>query len=121
MDTMLTPVRAVKNTAPLILVAGIGILLLSNPLLAILAIAGVVLSAVVAMGDTKVAVTKRRALNGLWAMFGGHAAVMAVLCALTMLLGLVVMHQIFWWPIAFFTLAACWLPFVVRMFKRRDR
>ncbi|MBS1723696.1 MAG: hypothetical protein JSS66_12165 [Armatimonadetes bacterium] len=118
---MLAPVRAVKNTAPLLLVAGLGIALLTNFWIGILAVVGVVLSTVAALGDNKAPVTKRRAVNGLWAMFGGHAAVMAVLCLVTMILAIVVAHQIVWWPIAFFTLLACWLPFVARMLRRKDR
>jgi len=116
---MLAPVRVVKQSAPFLMVAGLAILVLTNLGTAILAAIGIALSSVVKLNESSVRVTRRRALNTVWNMFGGYAAAMTLLCGVTILLSFLVAHPVFLGPIVFFTLATCWLPFVVGMFARK--
>ena len=119
MSTLPAPLRAAKQTAAILLGATIGLLLFISPLAALFSVIGVVLSSVVKMNDSSVPVTKRRALAGLLDMFGGYAVAMSVLCGISGLLILLVAHK-FYFPIAFFTLAACWLPLFFGLNRKRN-
>ena len=121
MSTLPAPLRAAKQTAAILLGATIGLLLFTSPLAALFAVIGVVLSSVVKMNDSSVPVTKRRALAGLLDMFGGYAVAMSILGGITIVLAFLLAHQFVFWPvIAFFTLAACWLPLFFGIKRKRN-
>lgn len=116
---MLTPIRTVKNTGAILLVASLVIMAVTNPIMAGLAGLGVFLSCFVKLNEETNPVTKRRALNTVWQHLGAYAIAMSLLCGVTILAGILLLHNFFTWPIVVFTLVACWLPFVMHFVRRR--
>lgn len=117
---MLTPIRTVRNTGAILLVASLVVMALTNPIMAGLSALGVFLSCFVKLGEETNPVTKRRALNTVWGHLGAYAIAMSVLCALTIGAGMLFLHGFYFWQsIVFYTLIACWLPFVMHFVRRK--
>ncbi len=119
MATDMVPLRKAKQGAPVLLMASIGAMALTQPIVALLAVAGVAASSLAKVSDKSYPETKRRTLAGLWEHFGGYTLFMGILCALVMGVGLVLTHSLWWGAILLFTLAACWVPFVVALARKR--
>lgn len=113
--------KAAKNVGAVILVASMGIATLINPVMGLLSALGLGLSCVVRWNSSSVPTTKRRSLTNLWHSLGAYGLAVAVLSSIFIGLGLLLFHSFFTWPIALFTLIACWLPFVLYVSKGKDR
>ena len=118
---MLAPVRAVRQSASIALVVALGIVTLANPAMGIVGALGALFSAALKWNDSSVPITKRRALGNVWSMFGGYTMIMGLLCGLTIVLSLLIGHLAILGPIMFFTLLACWLPFVTGILGKNRR
>ena len=116
---MLAPVRAVKQIGPVVLVVGMGITLLTNPGMALLGAVGIVGSSIAKLNDQTVPETKRRSLNRIWTMFGSYAAIMSLLCMISIVASFVLARPAFVGPVVFFTLLTCWLPLIAFIIRRR--
>lgn len=115
------PVRmkAVKNIGAIMLLGALGLVTISNPVMGLISGLGLALSCLVRWNSSSVPTTKRRSLTNLWHSLGAYGFGVGVLSTLTIVLGLVVFHSFFTWPIVLFTLLACWLPLLFH-FARRD-
>lgn len=111
--------RLAKQSGSVLLLAGLGISALLNPIWAVLGVVGVFFGSVLKSADMPVPSTKRRKLEALWSMYGAYAITMAVLGLVSFGLALYFTRTFQWGLVAFFTLAACWLPVVAMMTRRR--
>lgn len=118
---MLAPVRAVKQTASIALVVALGFVTLVNPLMGFVAAVGALLSGALKWNESSVPETRRRSLGNVWSMFGGYSMIMGLLCGVTIIVSLLLAHPVFVGPVIFYTVAACWLPFVLGLMGRRRR
>jgi hypothetical protein len=121
MTTEIAPLRKAKQTAAVLLVAGVAFLTFTNPVMGLLSALGIALSSFAVWTTNPDRVTKRRALQRVWGTLGVYAVAMAVLSAVTVGLGILLLHRIELGPIAWFVMIACWLPFVAFLFGRKDR
>ena len=112
--------KTVKSTGAVILLATVGFVAFSNPIVGIFCGIGLALSCLVKWNSSSVPTTKRRSLVNLWQTLGAYGILTLLLSSVSITLGFLVFHSLILWPVAVITLTACWAPFLVQLFRKGD-